>query len=116
MKASKTKVFLYHPCSSGGFCSVERLHIFGTFSYINHMPAVYLHHDSAQLSPGDVLGLLAQLQLEVLPRYGHLSPVNVHLLCVTVVEAVDELLQVDCSVLVHVQPLKDPVGLIRRHL
>lgn len=67
-------------------------------------------------SPGDELGLLAHLGLEVLPGGGYVPSVRLHHLPVAVVEAADELQQGDGSVLVHVEPVEDALGLGRRHL
>lgn len=67
-------------------------------------------------SPGDELGLLAHFVLEVDPGDGHFPSVRLHHLPVTVMEAADELHQGDGAVLVHVQPVKYPLGLVCGHL
>lgn len=73
-------------------------------------------HWTDEHSPGDELGLIAHFRLEVLPGGGHLSPVRLHYLPVSVVEATDEFQQSDGSVLVDVKPVKYPLSLGRRHL
>lgn len=67
-------------------------------------------------SPGDELGLLAHFVFEFDPGDGHFPTVSLHHLSVAVMEAADELHQGDCAVLVHVQPVKYPLGLVRGHV
>lgn len=82
----------------------------------HHNPKTHPSCKADPSSPGDELGLLAHLGLEVLPGGRHVPSVRLHHFAVAVVEAADELQQGDGAVLVHVQPVKYPLRLGRWHL